>query len=86
MCDVITCILAYKLTSKSESQAFEWSEKELAKDKSGTFDKTQVLGDGSSELIGGLSKEEIEISNSDISKHEYILDILENYLTLAVKE
>ena len=31
-----------------------------------------VQGDGSSELIGGLSKEDNEISDSDISENESI--------------
>ena len=67
------CISAYKLTSKSELEAFEWSEKELDKYKSRTIKKTQVLGDGSSELIGDLSKEETDIYDFDISENESIL-------------
>ena len=57
-------------TYKSKSKSFEWSEEELDKDKLGTSEKTQVLGDGSSELIGDLSNEDIEISDSGILENE----------------
>ena len=69
MDDVITCISSWKLTFKSETEAFEWSEKEMDKDKSRSSEKTQVLGDGSSGLIGELSKEDTEIYDFDISEN-----------------
>ena len=57
-------------TYKSKSKSFEWNEEELDKDKLGTSEKTQVLGDGSSELIGNLSKEDTNIYDSYILEHE----------------
>ena len=43
------------------------------------------MGDGSSRMIGDLSKKYIEIYDFYISENESILDILEKDLTLALK-
>ena len=43
-------------------------------DKLGYSEKTQVLGDGSSGLIGGLFKECTDIYDSDISENESTLE------------
>ena len=58
----------------------------MDKDKSRYSEKTQVLGDGSSGLIGGLFKECTDIYDSDISENEYTLENWEKDLTLALKE
>ena len=65
--DVITYIPSCKLTSKTKLESFEWSKKELDKDKLEASEKTQLMGDGSSELISDLSMEEIDISDTYIS-------------------
>ena len=85
MDDVTTCISSYILNSKSESEVFEWSEKELDKDKLGTSGKTHILEDGSSELIGELFKEENGMFDLDISKCEYKLDTWEKDLNMTLK-
>ena len=82
---VLACISACKYASKSELLSFEWSEEEQLKDKPGSSEKSQSLGDESSRLIGGLFKKETDISNSDLSESESISDIWGNYLTLALK-
>ena len=66
MDDVIKCISACKYVSKLELLSFEWSEVEPLKDKSGSSEKSQVLGDESRRLMGGLFKKETEIYDSDI--------------------
>ena len=65
--DVITYISPCKLNSKTKLESFEWSKKELDKDKLEASEKTQLMGDGSSELISDLSMEEIDISDTYIS-------------------
>ena len=67
---VITCIWAWKLSSKSENSEFEWSLKVLDIGKSETSGKILVSGDGSEELIGGLSKRDKDIFDSEISECE----------------
>ena len=44
----------------------------MLKDKSGSSEKSQSLGDESRRPIGGLSKKEIDIYYSDISEGKYI--------------
>ena len=44
----------------------------MLKDKSGLSEKSQLLGDESRRLIGGLSKKETDISVSNISKSKSI--------------
>ena len=61
----------------------EWEE--LLKDKSGSSEKSQVLGDESSILIGGLFKKETKISDSDISENESISETCGNYFNLELK-
>ena len=56
----------------------------MDKYKSWTSKKTQVLRDGSSEMIGGFSNKGTEISDSDISENESISNMWENYLTLSL--
>ena len=46
----------------------------MLKDKSGSSEKTQSLGDEARRLVGGLSKKETDIFYSDISEHESISD------------
>ena len=48
----------------------------MLKDKSRSSEKSQVLGDESRRLIGGLSKKETDIYYSIISEIKYISDIL----------
>ena len=64
---VMTCISSVKYASKSEFLSFEWSEEELLKDKSGSSEKSQSLGDEYRRLVDGLSKKKNNIYNSDIS-------------------
>ena len=66
MDDVITCISSWKYAYKSQLLSFEWGEEEILKDKSGTSEKSQVLGDESRRLIGGLSKKGYDINDYDI--------------------
>ena len=47
MDDVITCMPALKYDYKSELYSFEWSEEYLLKDKLGSSEKSQSLGDES---------------------------------------
>ena len=54
-------------------------------DKLGYSEKTKVLGDGSSGLIGGLFKECTDIYDSDISENESTLENWEKDLTLSLK-
>ena len=54
----------------------------MDKDKSGSSEKTQSLGGGSSGLIGDLSKKDIEIYDSNISENESILGMWGKDLTL----
>ena len=85
MDDAITYISDFKLASKSYSYSFEWSEEDLDKDKSGSSEKTQSLGDGSSGLIGDLSKKGTDIFIL-INQKMNIYHICEkNYLTLTLK-
>ena len=57
----------------------------MDKDKLGSNQRTQSLGDGSSRLICDLYNKDTEIYDFDISENESISDILENDLTLALK-
>ena len=52
-----------------------WIEEELLKDKSRSSEKSQLLRDESRRLIGGLSKKETDISDSDISEGKSISEI-----------
>ena len=52
-----------------------WIMPTLLKDKSGPSEKSQVLGDESRILIGGLSKKDTQIYDSDISENGFISDI-----------
>ena len=57
----------------------------MLKDKSGSSEKSQVLGDGSSRLIDGWFKKENEIYDSDISKIKSISYMGGKDLTLEIK-
>ena len=46
----------------------------MLKDKLGSSEKSQVLGDKSRRVIGVLFKKDIGIFESDISKTKYISD------------
>ena len=58
----------------------------MVKDKSRSSEKTQVLWDEYSGLIGDLSKKDTEIYVSDILENESISENWEKDLTLAFKE
>ena len=61
--------ISYKQSSKSDIQS---CEEELLKGKSISSEKSQFLGDESSRLRGGSSKEGSDISDSDISETKYL--------------
>ena len=78
---VMTCISSWKHPYNSKLSG----EQELLKGKSISSEESQLLGNESRRLIGGLSKKGSDIYDSDISENEYLLEKWINYFTLTLK-
>ena len=81
----INNLMKYISDSKHASNSELWSEEELLKDKLGSSEKSQLLEDESTRMIGGLSKKGYDISDSDISETKYISNTWEKDITMALK-